>query len=542
MSRKIIYLLFSITFFSCSKNLLYSEYKKSFTKKKSLTEFEHQTWENLDIEKDTVPGISLNRAFNEIIKTRKGEKIIIAVLDTEIDTNHPVFKNTLWINTNEIPNNRVDDDKNGYIDDVNGWNFLGNNKGESIINNNYESQRVISYFKQNVIKTRKDSILYKKAILIQEEIDKSFSKEKRRIDFYKSVFPQCFKTIKKFFPQNKYTAYQIDSLFQKNKDNSDKQLSDELYFLNDLKKYDLDSTWVSNNIKAFEIECKTLYNKEYQEKSITNDNPFNLKDSIYGNNDLSKHAKEAWHNTQVSGLISKNLSLKNNINFKIMPIVMVASRGEENDKDVAIAIRYAVNNGARIINMSFGKKISLNSIWVREAILYAQEKNTLIICASGNSGINTDNSTIYPIDNEDTELKEFCDNFIKVGGNYYPLSQNFLYENSNFGKNTVDFFAPANNLFVPDATKINDFNSGTSLASAITTSVAALVRSYYPKLSAAQVKQILLDSCVKYDLEVQVPGEKEGTLKPFKELSKSGGVVNAYNALLMAKELSKKKK
>jgi cell wall-associated protease len=122
------------------------------------------------------------------------------------------------------------------------------------------------------------------------------------------------------------------------------------------------------------------------------------------------------------------------------------------------------------------------------------------------------------------------------------LDKNLPFSSSNYGQNTVDIFVPSDEIYVPDATEGYTFNSGTSLGAAIVTGIAGLIRSHYPNLSASQVKEIILKSGVSYDGQIQVPGEEEGVLKPFSELSKSGKVVNAYNALLMAKEISKKKK
>jgi len=192
--------------------------------------------------------------------------------------------------------------------------------------------------------------------------------------------------------------------------------------------------------------------------------------------------------------------------------------------------------------MGFGKTFSANPDWVKETLQYAEKHNVLVIAGAGNDSSNSDLNPFYPIDYDVYSGKEFCHNFIKVGGITYTGDNDFLATFTNYGKKTVDIFAPAYFLRTTDANVEYSYRDGTSMASPIVSGVAALVRSYYPKLSVAQVKQILLDSSVKYDLDVQVPGEKEGTLQPFKELSKSGGVVNAYNALLMAEEYSKKRK
>ncbi len=513
----------------------------TFTFRNTLPVNVRSEWQFLDVEADTIPGTSLNKAYKEIIKNKKGKEIIVAVLDTEYDITHKDLKKSIWINQNEIPDNKIDDDKNGYIDDINGWNFVGNSQGESIINSSYECTRIIRFFKNNQTKNASDSLLLEKANKFQNKIDESFLADKGRIDYYKSVFPRCFETIKKFFPENDYTKSEIDSLFKLHPRSIDKDLHNDLFLLNELKKRDLDSAWVSNAINSFDYDVKTIYNKEYNEKEITKDDNENIKDSIYGSNNVSKFAKKTWHGTQVLGLISSCYLKHKNSKVRVMPIVLSGIEGEDNDKDILIAIKYAVNNGAKVINMSSGKHLSLHPKWLRDAIIYAQKNDVLLITSAGNNGKNIDNEHRYLLDYDEKTGIEFCDNLIKVGGISYYLDKNLPLSNSNYGRNNVDVFAPSAELFVPDALEGNTFNSGTSLGAALTTGIAGLIRSYYPILTAAEVKQILLDSSVKYDLEVQVPGEKEGTLKPFSELSKSGGVVNAYNALLLAKKYSKKK-
>jgi cell wall-associated protease len=540
--KVIIITLISIIYSGCSEKLLPTAYKLISIPKKTLTAFQKNKWLHFDVKKDTIPGISLSRAHQEIIKDKIGSKVIIAVLDTETDINHIEIKGNIWINLEEIPNNNIDDDKNGYVDDIHGWNFLGNNNGENIINNSFESTRVINYFKEHPLKNHKDSLLYDKAKKMQNDLDNSFLENKKRIDFYKSSFPRCYNTIKQFFPNGKYTNQEIDSLFKVYQKKGDKILYYDLYLLNELKKLNLDSTWVVNNIKSFDIAEKTIYNNNYKEKDITKDDLYNTKDSIYGSNNLSKNAKATWHGTQVTGLIASTLLKQKNTSIKIMPIVISGEDGENCDKDILVAIKYAVNNGAKVINMSSGKELSLHPERLKEAVLYAAKNDVLIITSAGNKNKNMDEITKYLIDYDEETGQEFSNNLIKVGGISFNLNKNLLYNFSNYGKKNVDVFAPSEEIYVPDATEGYTFNSGTSLGSAITSGIAGLIRSYYPKLTAAQVKQIILDSGVSYNLQVQVPGEKEGVLKPFSELSKSGKVVNAYNALLMAEKMSKKKK
>ena len=534
----LIFLVFSF-FMSCTKKVYnFISNKELLSKKLPLIESEKKYWQNLDFEKDTILGVSLNKAYKKFPKNKKQNEIIIAVLDTEFDIEHEAIKNHLWFNTEEIPNNGMDDDKNGYVDDKNGWNFVSNNNGESIINSSYECSRILRYYKNSVILNKQDSVLFKKATLLQGEIDKKYLQQKARIDFYKSVFPRCYKTARKFFPKGNYSSSQIDSLYKLYEKKDDINLYHDLYLLNVLKKSNLDSTWVSENIKSFDYDTKTVYNKDYNEKVITNDNGFDIKDSIYGTNNVSKYAKKTWHGTQVAGLIATTIK---KTNVKIMPIVLSGIEGEDNDKDILIAIKYAVNNGAKVINMSSGKHISLHPEWLKEALLYAQKNDVLVITSAGNSAKNIDLEPRYFLDYDENTGNEFCENLIKVAGSSNNLNENLPYIYTNYGIKNADIFAPSYELYVPDAVNGYTFSSGTSLGCAITSGTAALIRSHYPKLSASQVKQIILDSGTAYDMEVIVPGTKDKKVK-FSELSKSGKVLNVYNAMKMAKEMSRSKK
>jgi cell wall-associated protease len=536
----ILFLIY-IMLLGCTKKLSPIIYEPKNITQRALTNVQKRNWQNLDIETDTILGTSLNQAYKKIIKSKKGAEIIIAVLDTEFDIEHEGIKSNLWLNTKEIPDNGIDDDKNGYADDIHGWNFVANNKGESIINSSYECSRILRYFKKNPIANLKDSALFAKATLHQNELNKTFETEKKRIDYYKSVFPRCYKTIKQFFPDGNYSKKQIDSLFKLYEKKGDKILYYDLYLLNELKKANLDSIWVSSAIKSFDYDSQTIYNENYNEKEITKDDDYNIKDSIYGSNNVSKYAKKTWHGTQVMGLVNSCYLGHKNINIKIMPIVFSGIGGEDNDKDILTAIKYAVNNGAKVINMSSGKLLSLHPEWLKEAVLYAEKKDVLIVTSAGNTSKNIDNDTKYLLDYDEETGKEFSNNLIRVGGISYNLNKNLLCDFSNYGHTNVDIFVPSDEIYVPDATEGYTFNSGTSLGAAIMTGIAGLIRSYYPKLTAAQVKEIIMQSGVSYDLQVQVPGEKEGVLQPFSEMSKSGKVVNAYNALLMAAGYNKKR-
>lgn len=264
----------------------------------------------------------------------------------------------------------------------------------------------------------------------------------------------------------------------------------------------------------------------------------------YGNNRNGSYRRFQSHSTKVSGIIAGNR--ENNIgvkgfsdNIKIMPL-NISPSGDEHDKDIAMAIRYAVDNGAKIINMSFGKQFSLRKDWVNEAIKYAELKNVLIIHSAGNTAKNIDENLAYPNDVNLSNNDEICSNFINVGSITKKTDSTFVSKTSNYGKKNVDLFAPGDQIYTAIPENKYEFDSGTSLAAPMVSGTAALIWLYYPKLTASEVKQVILDSGTAYDIDVLIPGGK-GKKTKFSELSKSGKVLNVYNAMKMAEEMSSKK-
>jgi cell wall-associated protease len=485
-------------------------------------------WQHLDIENDTIAGTSLNRAYREIIKNKKGKQVIVAVIDTDIDIHHEDLKPAIWINKKEIPNNSIDDDHNGYVDDVNGWNFLGNPKGgDDIIYANLESTRILRSLKKKYPSYPKfngnnlDSLLYLKAT-------EQYKKDKEEVDQLKT------------YANNNFSFSQYDSLYKKNK-KADSAIIETILFMRDLCRLNKTLPVLKNDSIKVEDRYRTTLNENYYDRALTGDNENDIKDAYYGNNNVYKNAEWTYHGTMVAGLIGANRANKIGIDgfsdaIKIMPIRAAPNTGSECNKDIALAIRYAVDNGAKVINMSFGNpSLFPSSQWVNEALLYAEKHDVLLVAGAGNDMKDNDITPFFPIDYDINTGIEFCNNFIKVGAITTDGDQNFLASFTNYGKKTVDIFAPGQFLKTTYAGNLYFYRDGTSMATPIVCGVAAVIRSYYPKLTASQVKQIILDSGVAYDnLKVQVPGEKEGVLKLFSELSKSGKVVNVYNAMVMA--------
>jgi subtilisin family serine protease len=534
---------------------------------KRLTDSELIKWHLKDNEIDNIPGISLEKWYDENNKSVKSN-IIVAVIDTQIDIEHEDLQGQLWKNEKEIPNNKIDDDNNGYIDDINGWNYLGTKSGNYIVWANFEYVRVIRKWKPFFEQKKHEEIHpndlsnfkeYQRALNKFDTETKVYDNWYNSLVYAVDFFPKSKDTLKHFFPKEDYTYQQLDSLYNIYK------INDKIFRQRRLDK-DQDLGALIDFMRVrFELEEKTLeivkdnyiqvdsvYHKnlslDYNERIFIDGGTDELKNG-YGTNNLNMDIKGIrkfnTHSTEVSSVIASNRENKIGINgfsnhIKIMPLTVVPS-GDENDKDIALAIRYAVDNGAKVINMSFCKDFSVNKEWVFDAIKYAEKHNVLLIHCAGNDSEDVDLNPKYPSDTDFTSSTEISNNFINVGSTNHKVDSTFVSSFSNYGKRNVDLFAPGEQIYVAIPNNKYQFDSGTSLAGPMVSGTAALLWLYYPKLTVQEVKQIILESGTSYDIDVLVPGD-EGKKVAFKELSKSGKVLNVYNAMKMAKEMSKLKK
>lgn len=524
-------------------------------------------WYQKDYQQDTIPGISLDKWYSKNKKKPKNKNIVVAVIDTKIDLKHEDLLGQIWTNSKEIANNGIDDDNNGYIDDSTGWNFLGYKNGGSVVWNRYEFVRIVdewgALFKDKTeseiaIHEKHKYLEFKRALKLLDDENKFYKNWLKSLKHNITIFPLVKDTLKHFFPKEDYTYQQLDSLYNKYKINDKsyrQRRNDNDKDLGALIFYMMASLEVGQrtfeDIKQQEMHLDSIVNKslnlEYKDRGLNEDELKILKKGI-GNNNVNSaiilKKMEQNHSTMVSGIIGSNRSNKIGIkgiahNVKIMPIV-VSSRGDEHDHDIALAVRYAVDNGAKIINMSFGKEFSLHKKWVVDAYKYAEKHNVLLVHGAGNNGFNVDENPYYPNDVDYENPGEVVANFINVGSTTRKLDNTFVSNFSNYGKINVDLFAPGDEIYTTSSGNSYKIDSGTSLAAPMVSGTAALIWSYYPKLSAKQVKQIILESGTAYDMEVLIPGG-EGKKAKFSELSKSGKVLNVYNAMQLAKQRAKGK-
>lgn len=511
-----------------------------------------ENWFNLDLGKDGVQGVSTERTYMELLNgVSPKQMVVVAVIDSGVDTDHEDLKDVMWINPNEIAGNGIDDDNNGYIDDIHGWNFIGGKDGSHVSHDNLEAARLTAIYRKQFAGRTSSAGLSKK--------------EKKQWDEYQVLEALITKEQKK--GKESYENYSniITSL-----NKLEEMIENEPITLGDLTKLTLDdpqlqraATIATNTISGggtfeglkedldgalnyFESKYKYHYNPDFDSRStIVKDNYQNSLESNYGNNDVE--GPDASHGTHVAGIIAasrgNDVGMKGvSGNVRIMSIRAVPD-GDERDKDVANAIRYAVDNGASIINMSFGKGYSYDKGVVDAAMKYAQKNDVLLVHAAGNSSQNNDNTGNFPNDRFEKTgwfRPKKLKNWLEVGALSWKGEKEAPAKFSNFGKENVDLFAPGVDIYstIPGS-KYANFN-GTSMASPVVAGVAAVLRSYFPELSAKQVRSILMDSTFPINRDVNKPGTEE--VVPFSQLSVTGGVVNTYTAVAKAKKTKGKKK
>jgi subtilisin family serine protease len=502
-------------------------------------------WYNLDPVTDNIQGAAVDRAYNEILRSRVPlKKIVVAVVDGGVDIHHNDLQGKIWKNEDEIPDNGMDDDHNGYIDDVHGWNFLGNSAGENILFENYEYVRIYKKYDSlyrnihsihDVPPAEQSNYRYYLASRkkYQAELKKT-EEEKEYIDFFENSFDEATTIVKTYLGIDTVAWSDIDSLTT-----DVDSVQNSVTILNYLYNNGLTPEALRNYRKNNNDLLNKKLNPDMNYRAILSDDPSDILDTDYGNNDVK--GPTAQHGTFVSGIIAAIRDNGEGVNgiagsVEIM-VLRAVPDGDEYDKDIALAIRYATDNGANIINMSFGKSFSPYKKFVDEALRYAGTKNVLLVHSAGNDANNIDENMQYP-------SKAFIDgtiasNYITVGATAENRDDFFVADFSNYGRKNVDLFAPGMDIVSlhPD----NKYNSasGTSFSGPVVSGVAALIWSYYPDLNASEIKDILLQSVTRYErLKVYYPTdeEKKNKMVKFKRLSQTGGIVNAYNAMQLAEK------
>ena len=487
-----------------------------------VAENDLKRWSHLDLVKDTIPGMSVDKAYKELIKGKKGKKVIVGIVDSGVDINHEDLKAVIWTNPKEIAGNGIDDDKNGYIDDIHGWNFLGDAVHEQL-----EMTRIV--------KKGPGTPDYDKAKAQLEEELKGIQPQKQQLDFILNAE----KTVATFLKKSDFTLEEVKAI-QSDETGVKQAKAMFTQILSKSTKAEFDA-----QIEEFKDyvygQINYNLNVEFDGRKIVGDNPNDLNDTKYGNNNVvGPEPKEAKHGTHVAGIVAQvrgnNLGGDGVTNNAEILTVRAVPNGDEYDKDIALGIRYAVDNGAKVINGSFGKYYSQQKEWVIDAIKYAESKDVLVVIAAGNESFDLDVTNKYPNDKYDGS-PEFAKNVLIIGALSPAYGSKMIADFSNYGKNNVDIYAPGDEIYATTPLNTYEYLQGTSMASPNVAGVATLIRSYYPSLTAVQVKQIIMESGTPLKNTVTIGEDKHKA--NFADASKSGRIVNAYNALVLAAKMAK---
>lgn len=525
-------------------------------KKGPLSEKAKNAWSAADIETDSIAGMSLAKAY-KFLEGKKGVPVIVGIADSGVDVEHEDLKGVAWVNPKEVPGNNKDDDNNGYVDDIHGWNFLGNKEGKIVNADQLEITRIVKSGMDKFGNKKASEIAdadkkeYEEYLKIKEKFDKVAKAKENEIANLKGTktrilqLEESFTAVQNLIGKTDFTLDDVKNAKSDDAETTAKindvtmimsrgmKMADLLSYKKDLLAY-LES---QENAKSYDLD--------FNARQSLGDDLYDITDTNYGNNNVIGSKKLESHGTHVAGIVAASRGNGKGLdgvanNVKILTVRVVPD-GDEHDKDVALGIRYAVDNGAKIINTSFGKAYSPNKQWVFDAIKYAAKNDVLIVNAAGNDSKNIDVEKTYPNDSEDL-INEISDNVLTVGANSLFYDKRLPARFTNYGKRNVDVFAPGVQIYSTIPSDEYAQKSGTSMAAPSAAGVAALVRSYYPQLSASQVKHILMNSGTKINFNVIKPGTQsrqnpDGELVSFSELSVSGRIVNAFNALKMAAQI-----
>tara|TARA_R110002153_G_scaffold40357_1_gene115566 strand:+ start:2735 stop:4384 length:1650 start_codon:yes stop_codon:yes gene_type:complete len=494
-----------------------------------LTTSEKNNWGHLDLVTDTIPGMSVDKAYSEIIKNKKGTKTIVAVLDSGIDLNHEDLVNVLWTNTKEKAGNGIDDDGNGFIDDIHGYNFLGESYNEQL--------EYVRMLRLNI----GDAATLSKA---KAKLDSKYNEALQGKEQYESIY-QAVKNadadVQKYLKKDVYTKQDLSSIKA-----TDEAMQRNVAILNQM--FGIKETIpdvlkdLKNGLTYYTEQLNYNLNKDFNGREPVGDDAYDITDVNYGNGNPMNRVDDESHGTHVAGIIAAERNNGKGVNGVANNVAIMSIRavpnGDEYDKDIARGIRYAVDNGARVINGSFGKSFSPNAEWVNEAIKYAADNNVLFVHAAGNDGANLDNPINANFPNDQINNgPEIADNVITVGALNPKYGSELVASYSNYGKINVDIFAPGTDIYSTYPNNEYEYSPGTSMAAPGVAGIAALVMSQYPSLTAAQVKKIILQSGlpIKSKVVLGSAGNKSDTLD---QISTSGKIANAYNALVLASKVA----
>ncbi|MEO9886598.1 MAG: S8 family peptidase [Balneola sp.] len=545
MKKSYLLLLAFLIIAGCSSTKNTVESTKSNTENSTETTAESEVdveaktasehWHHESGENNSFLGIGTDKAYSELLSSKSpSKKVIVAIIDSGTDIEHEDLSGNIWVNKDEIAGNGLDDDENGYVDDVHGWNFIGGKNGENVNHDTYELTRIYVDLKKQYEDKKASELTGEKLeefrhyLEIKKEFEKERAEAKASYDNIKQV-KQAVDGAKNIFNVTSIDSVSDKELELKSNDGPYRKQAKQIikYFRDlDVKESDIDEAY-----KQFDKMYNYAYNPEFNPRYIVGDNFDDLENRYYGNNDVEGPRSD--HGSHVAGIVgavrNNELGMNGIAGNVSLMIVRAVPDGDERDKDVGNAIRYAVENGADIINMSFGKSFSPRKFYVDEALRFADDNNVLVINAAGNSGENIDSTINFP--NKFYTDGGMMKNFITVGASSWEGDSLIAAQFSNYGEN-VDLFAPGVDVYSTTPDNTYKANDGTSMASPVVAGAAALIMSYYPTLTASEVKMILLQSVSPIERIVYRPGSDVAV--PFSSLSSTGGILNVYKALMLA--------
>jgi len=495
-----------------------------------------RNWQLLDEESDHVPGISSERAMRELLAGKTTRRtVLVAIIDNGIDTAQVDLRANLWTNPREIAANGKDDDNNGYIDDVHGWNFIGSRDGQDVHWDTFEITREYARCHNQaaaggqppITDAARCTAIDSDFVKLRKSIDDEVRAHRQIHDVYRQIIPLLMTAAR----TDSLTVERVRAMYPLTP-----ELTQARQVFLDLAKQGATPSVIDEGLASLEGQQKYGLNPEYNTRTIVGDNYADVHERGYGNPDVM--GQNADHGTHVAGIIGavrgNGIGIDGIAPAVKLMMIRTVPEGDERDKDIANAIRYAVDNGAQIINMSFGKAYSPNKAVVDDAVKYADSHGVLMVHAAGNEGEDLNAHQQFP-------LPVYLgggrpQNWIEVGASSWKGGDHLAARFSNYSRDLVDVFAPGVDILSTVPGNRYERNSGTSMATPVVSGVAALIMDYFPNLTAADVKNIIVTSATKVDQMVVRPGSKDTV--SFASLSASGGIVNAYNAIKMAEAVS----
>jgi len=499
-----------------------------------------QDWYHLDQVPRSGPGLDTRTAYQTVLENRAPRDTVrVAIIDSGFDIDHEDLSGKVWTNADEVPGNEVDDDGNGYVDDVHGWNFIGGPNGKSVNEDTYELTRIYVNLRERFAEVDSAEVpsgardRYQRYQKIKRTFKRKRRQAKQRLKKVKKAqdaVQASVKTLKQHLQTDTLTKEKVLSVSSSKKKVRRAQRTLRYFYNQNLTPSDLQD--YRNHL---ERKVEYNYNPDFNPRPIVGDDYSDKTERSYGNNDVV--GPDASHGTHVAGIVgavrTNDIGMDGVARGVRLMSVRTVPNGDERDKDVANAIRYAVDNGADVINMSFGKRYSPNKEVVDDAVQYADSMGVLMVHAAGNDGSNVDSTKNYPTSHDQNGGQAKL--WIEVGASSWKGGKQLAAPFSNYGDERVDVFAPGQSIYSTVPNDKYDRNNGTSMAAPMVSGLAALMMACYPSLSPAQVRSIILDTATRYKEQIVSRPGGTGTVR-FGKLSQTGGIVNAHAALRRAAE------